>query len=461
MASVNEKEVKTIGKDYTLLELLRFALPAILNEFIFNLLYTVDDGLFITRYVGTTAESAFSILTPMFMMHGALSSLFAGVAVLAARKMGEKKDEESCSDFTAVLLATLAFGLLLSLTEYLFKDQILLMLGATETIMPYAKSFFNINCLYAAFTLTGNIFGRFYVPAGSPKMELTATILNVGSNLLFDWFFVVYKGVGMAGAAYANLIAVAIQNIIGLLFYSSRKAEVHFAKPSRNIFPLLKESFRYGLSTFFSNMSVGIGYIVCNYAILCFGDESYLAAYTIANNIAFTFMSAYFGLFAATGPLLSYALGERNVEKLKKLFKQIIASTAILIIATILMFIFFSGPIAKLFVGEAAADIKDLIIFGLSICPYGFPFFGYNVGARMSFSALGNYRSSLILTILQEIVFSNLTIIALPLIFGIQGVWYSFLATNILTFFATLLIVYINRDNYGYGQSGLAQLVDR
>ena len=56
---MSQKDTKTIGKDYTLGGLLKFALPAVLNEFMFNLLYTLDDGLFITRYVGTTAESAF------------------------------------------------------------------------------------------------------------------------------------------------------------------------------------------------------------------------------------------------------------------------------------------------------------------------------------------------------------------------------------------------------------------
>ena len=170
MLFVSENNTKKIGQDYTLPGLLKFALPAILNEFVLNLLYTVDDGLFITRYVGTAAESAFSILFPLFMMHGALSSLFAGVAVLAAKKMGEKKDEEACSDFTAVLLFVLGLGLVLSFLEFAFKEQILVLLGANDVIYPYAKSFINISSLYAALTLCGNIFARFYVPAGSPRM---------------------------------------------------------------------------------------------------------------------------------------------------------------------------------------------------------------------------------------------------------------------------------------------------
>ena len=126
---MSQKDTKTIGKDYTLGGLLKFALPAVLNEFMFNLLYTLDDGLFITRYVGTTAESAFSIIFPVFMVHNAIASLLSGVAVLVARKMGEKKDEEASGDFTAIVLFTLGIGLILSLLEFLFRNQIPLWLG--------------------------------------------------------------------------------------------------------------------------------------------------------------------------------------------------------------------------------------------------------------------------------------------------------------------------------------------
>ncbi|MBQ4253899.1 MAG: hypothetical protein II712_03635 [Erysipelotrichaceae bacterium] len=454
------EKIKTIGKDYTLWELMKFATPAVLNEFMINCLYTVDDGLFITRYVGTNAESAFSILMPLFMMHGAISALLGGVAVLVARKMGEKKDEEARGDFTAVLITSISIGVLIGAFEFLFKEQLLKLMGATEIILPYAKSFLSVSCFYVPLTMAGNLFARFYVPAGSPKMELFSTMMNVGSNLFFDWYFVVYRRIGMIGTAYANLIATTIQVSIGVLFYSSKKAETGFGRPSGNILALIAESCRYGISTFLANTAVGLGYAISNRTLIYFGDEGYLAAYTIVNNIGFTFMSGYFGLFGATGPLLSYAVGERNKEKLRKLFRMTATLTTMLIVLTIFMFFGFSGFLAELFTGEAAADIKDIIHYGLDLQPYGFLFFGYNIGIRMSMTSLGNVRASTIITIMQEVVFSNLTVVLLPMIFGIKGVWYSFMAGNALTFILSLLVVYLNRDNYGYGKSRIALLID-
>lgn len=119
-----------------------------------------------------------------------------------------------------------------------------------------------------------------------------------------------------------------------------------------------------------------------------------------------------------------------------------------------------ADPLAELFIGEAAKDIKDLIVYGLMICPYGFLFFGYNIAIRMGFTALGNYRSASIITIFQEVIISNLVMILLPMIFGIRAVWFVFLVSNAITILVTVFIVYINRDNYGYGKQGLALAVE-
>ncbi len=454
------EETKTIGKDYTLIQLGLFALPTILNESLISLLYTIDDGLFISRYVGQNALAAFSILFPVFMTNSAISSLCGGVASLASYKMGEKRNEEARSDFTTMVLFVFIFGVIMGLIETVFLKPILKLLGTTELIYPYAEAFFRINALYTPLTLVSGVFMRFYVPSGKPKMELFSSMVNVGSNLFFDWYFVVYKQVGMIGAAYANMISTILLTLIGIVFFFSRHCELPFGKPHTRIWPLLKDSSKYGISSFLSNASVAFGSIISNYALLYFGSEKYLAAYTIVGNIQWVFMGCYFGLLGTTGPIVSYAMGERNKEKLRKTLKQIFVLLTLLTLATIALFVVFSPFIAELFIAESARDSKDLINFGLSISPYCFIFFGYNVGARMVFASLGNHRISATLTFMQEVLFSNLTVVLLPYLFGIKGVWFSFLLSNVLMFSVTAYAVYVNADKYGYGRSGIAELLE-
>ena len=454
------EETKTIGKDYTLTQLGLFALPTILNESLISLLYTIDDGLFISRYVGQNALAAFSILSPVFMTNMAISSLFGGVASLASYKMGEKRNEEARSDFTTMVLFVSVVGLILAVVQRLFLKQILLLLGSTQIIYPYAEAFLKINALYTPLTLVSGVFMRFYVPSGKPKMELFSSMVNVGSNLFFDWYFVVYKQVGMIGAAYANLISTVLMTLIGIVFFFSRYCELPFGKPHNRILPLFKDSSKYGISSFLSNASVALSNIISNYALLYFGSEKYLAAYTIVGNIQWVFMGCYFGLLGTVGPVVSYAMGERNKEKLRKTLRQIFILLTVLTSTTIVLFLCFSPLIAELFIAESARDSKDLINYGLSISPYSFIFFGYNVGARMMFASLGNHRISATLTFLQEVVFANAAVVLLPLLFGIKGVWFSFLLCNVMMFFVTAYAVYINADKYGYGRSGIAELLE-
>ncbi len=452
-------ETKTIGKDYSLLQLAKFALPAVLNELIINLLYTIDDGLFISRYIGSNAMAAFSVLFPLFMIHNSPAILLGGVSTLASRKMGEGKSQEARADFTAMVLFVGMIGILLGVMERVFMDPILKLLGATDIIYPYARDFVRVGALYLPLTLVSTIFRRFYVPAGKPKMELLSTVLNVSANLFFDWYFVVYKRVGMVGTAYANLLATVLMTVIGLLFYSGRKCEIQFTSPTKDLLPLIKESSKYGISSFLSNLSVGLSSLVSNYAILYWGSEEYLAAYTIVGNIQWAFMGCFFGLFDTSGPIISYAVGERNVEKLKKTFGQVVILTTVLSLTLMISFLLFGWLVAGLYISEGARDYKDLIDFGMKIAPYSFLMFGYNLGARITFASLGNHRTSAVLTFLQEVVLANVTVVALPLIFGIKGVWFSFLLTNILMLFFSRGAVYLNRDNYGYGKSGEALLI--
>lgn len=452
-------ETKTIGKDYSLLQLAKFALPAVLNELVINLLYTIDDGLFISRYIGSNAMAAFSVLFPLFMVHNSPAILLGGVSTLASRKMGEGKSQEARADFTAMVLFVGVVGLLLGVMERVFMDPILKLLGATEIIYPYARDFVRVGALYLPLTLVSTIFRRFYVPAGKPKMELLSTVLNVSTNLFFDWYFVVYKRIGMVGTAYANLLATRLMTVIGLLFYSNRKCEVQFTAPTRDLMPLITESSKYGISSFLSNLSVGLSSLVSNYAILYWGSEEYLAAYTIVGNIQWAFMGCFFGLFDTSGPIISYAVGERNVEKLRKTFRQVIILTTALSVALMVSFLLFGWLVADLYIAEGAKNYKDLITFGMKIAPYSFLMFGYNLGARITFASLGNHKTSAALTFIQEVVLANVTVVVLPLLFGITGVWFSFLLTNILMLFFSLGAVYLNRDNYGYGKSGEALLI--
>ena len=445
-------EIKTIGKDYSTAELLRFAAPSVTNEIVISLLYTLDDGLFISRYIGHDALAAFSIGSPLFMLNFAIVNLLGGSAILVSRKFGEKKEEEARRNFTTIVVTALLIGLFMAVVERVFLKQILRLLGATDILFPYAWDFNSISTLFIPLTLVSGIFSRFYVTAGKPQMGLLNTILNVGTNFFFDWYFVVHRRTGIIGAAYANLIAVMGAIIIGLIFYSSRASELRFSQPDLKDTPMLRESMKLGIPSFVTNASVALGSLVQNYVILHWGSEAYLAAYTIVNNITFTFMGGFFGLFGTTGPLVSYAVGEDNLPKLNKLFRQIITVTTIMSLLTVSLFLSGGRLLVKLFVTSAEEDMVPILNYGMRIMPYNFLLFGYNIAARNTLANLQETRHSGFLTITHEVFISNLTLILLPVLFGVDSVWFSFLTTNVIMLVITVIVLLKLRPKYAMPQ---------
>ena len=141
-----EKEnVSTIGREFTLPQLFRFVAPPVFTRLLVSLLSTLDDSLFVSRFLGPNALAAFSVAMPWFMFVDAIGMLMSSVSVVCSIKMGQKKNEEAKSDFTTSILMSFFFGCCLTLFLVFFIRPVLRFLGETEILMPYAISFFRIS----------------------------------------------------------------------------------------------------------------------------------------------------------------------------------------------------------------------------------------------------------------------------------------------------------------------------
>lgn len=451
------EKTSTIGKDFSTLELIRFATPPILAQFSMSLLSTLDDGLFLSRFVGTNALAAFSIATPVFMFFMAIVELFNGASVLCSTKMGEGETEDACRIFTSTVVLAAIFGCIVSVLGQIFMDPIIVFLGGTEILFPYVKAFLSVGVWYIPLILVNRIFGRFYVPAGNSKMSLYTTLINAFCNFFFDWVFIVRMGMGMVGSALANLIAHIFLFIIGITFYTRKNNEIHFAKPAGNMLPTLWQSMKLGFPPFLTNVAIAVNSFIANQVLLHVSGEESVSAYTIINNIQFMFMSCVWGFTSSVSPIFSYAYGEKNNAKIRKTFRQTIRLTAGLIALIAVLYYLGRMPLLKLYLkSDASEAVRQMASHGLIIAPLGFLFFGYNILGIDTSLALHEKRISTILSVLENVIFANLTMLTLPFLFGIPGVWFAFPVGEILTFGWTLF--FIRKMITQYKQSSVSEV---
>lgn len=459
---MSESRESTIGREFTLPELFRFVAPAVFTRLFVSLLSTLDDSLFVSRYLGQNALAAFSVAMPWFMLMDAIGMIGSSVSVVSSIKMGEKKNEEAKSDFTTMVLVTLVLGSCMTLIMVLFMEPILRLLGETEILMPYAVSFISVSRFYIPLFLVNYIFGSFYVIAGKPKCSMYASIINIGCQFFFDWLFIVKLNFGIAGAAYANLIGNLAVTAFALIFFFNKEREIHFVKPQSDVFPLIGKVFKYGRMQAITSLALSLSSYINNTVQLTIGGEQVVAAYTIVSNVVFMFMNSFFGLIGSTSPIASYAFGEKNPKKLTRIMKQTVILMSGLIVFIITLIISSKKIVIGLYLTDKSSQmVKTMVSKGLSIYPLALFFFAYNVYVQDILNVLGNHKASLFLSVLENILFQNTAAILIPLIFGIDAVWYVFILAEVLTFIPTLYFVWRCRDVYGYGKDGIATFVNR
>ena len=440
-------ETKTIGKNFTTGELIKFVSTPILTRLVLSMLQTLDDGLFLSRYVGHNALAAFSIGMPIFMIIGSIADLFGGVSVYCSTKMGEGKNEEARGAFTTAAITMTVFGYAFVMIMGLFMDDIIRLLGATDILFPYIKTFFSIGMWYIPLSLLAFLFSRFYVPAGKPQLAMVTMVLATVCNFFFYWLFIVKMQMGIAGSAYANFIGNMTGVIFGLVFYSGKNCEIGFGRPEREVVKLHKEIFKLGLPQFLTSIALSINSYIANRVLLDVGGEECVSAYTIVSNIQFMLLGCLFGFSGAVSPIVSYAYGERNREKIKKLIRQIVTLTTGLILAITVIFLAGKNLALSLyFKPDTPENIREMASYGMKVAPLSFFTFAYNVMAIDMFVALNDNRTSTMLTVLENVVFANLIMILLPHLFGLKGVWFTMAVSELLTFIFTAYFTYKNRD---------------
>lgn len=459
---MSETQTNTIGKEFTMSELIKFVSAPVVSKLFISLLSTLDDSLFISRYCGPNALAAFTMGMPWFMVVDFFVMVIGEVSTKCSILMGQRKNDEAKSSFTTMVIIAFAIGLLLTTILSLFRVQIFTFLGATEELLPYVLAYINVSRWYMPLYIMTTIFNRFYVIAGKPKMAALTTTIHIACNLFCDWLFIVKLNTGIVGAAYGNLAGNAILCIIGFIFYSNKDHEMHFAKPLSKPWQLIKDVWKLGRAQGLTSLSVSLNVFIINQILMMYGGERLVAGYTVVNNVQMMFMNAFWGFNGTVAPLVSYAYGEKNPGKLSRVIKKsTILIEGLSLIVAIFIFLFKQPLLYLYFAKNTDEVVKQMAAYGLSIVPFVFWVFSFNCMARDFFVAVGNYRVSMFLSIMENIVLGNLVYILLPMWFGVNAIWYGLLVQQLLTFIFTFICVYINKDVYGYGKEGIASFTER
>ena len=222
---------ENFSKKQTYFEFIKYVLPSIVSM-IFLSFYTTIDGFFVSRFVNSDALASINIVIPVTcVVFGIAVMLATGSGALVGIKLGEKDKDGANKLFTFITLVLLVISIILTLLGLIFLKPLLVFLGTTESIMPYAYVYGFVTVLMSL-PMVFKLFFEYYARVdGNPTISLIMSSVGLILNVILDYLFIVIFKIGILGAALGTFFSITVSAIIGLLYFLSKNSNLKFSKP--------------------------------------------------------------------------------------------------------------------------------------------------------------------------------------------------------------------------------------
>ena len=437
-----------LEKKITMTSLIRYTMPTVIMMVFFSL-YTIVDGIFISKFIGANALSSTNIVYPVINIIIGIGVMFAtGGSAIVAKCMGEGKKQEAKENFTLITISAITVGIIVEVICIIFMKDIIYALGATEVLFYYSKEYLFYMIIFTPFIILKLYFDYFLVTAGVPKLGLISSIAGGVVNIILDYVFIVNLNLGVKGAAIATCIGYILPSFVGIIYFCNKKNVLHFVKPRIKLEVVLRTCSN-GISEMVTQLSSAVMTFLFNIVMIKFLGEDGVASITIILYMEFLLNAAYLGFTSGVSPRISYNYGSRDEEQLQKLVKY---SIIILLIFGIFIFITSRGAssiLISLF-AQRGTTLFDITLNGFMIFSIAFIVTGINIFASGMFTAFSNGKISAMLSLLRTFVFFILGMTVLPRIMGVEGVWFVVPFAEISTMIISFIFIYKYRHEYMY-----------
>ena len=435
-------------KPVTLKNILKFAVPTIAMT-VFMSFYTMVDGLFVSNLIGTNALSAINLTAPIIQLVTAISTMLAtGGSAVIMKKMGEQKTDEAKEDFTFLILVNVIVGIVMCTVGYLAMDHIFAGMNLSADVEGYCVEYLSRYLVFTVPILLMNNFTLYLIASGKANLSLVCSVTGGVLNMVLDFVFVATFDMGISGAAIATGLGYSVTAVVGLFVFSRKKSLLHFKKPVFR-FKVFANAAANGCSEMATALVTGIITMMFNWTMLHYVGEDGVAAVTIIMYVLMFASSLYTVYSYGVAPMLSFYYGEQNHEKLKKLVALSMKVVAVISMVAVAASFMLTRPLVSVF-ARPDNPVYDLAVTGNRICTVALFFIGFNIFASGMFTALSNGIVSAVLAFSRSFVFMLITMIVLPLILGVNGIWLATPAAELMALALSIFMFSKYRKRYGY-----------
>ena len=414
------------------------AVPAVVTS-VFGALYSVVDGIFVGRFLGSDALAAINLIMPIIMIVEAISNMIAtGASVNISMLLGKQKREEASAVFSFSIKFILAFSTVIGVLGFFLAKPFVTLIapGATAEAIRlstiYLKVFAVFGPLIPMYFATDNYLRVCGKQKESMIINIVSQVLNVALNFLL--IIVLHKGV--LGAAVGSCISIAFGSVTTLLMFLGKKMDVYYTRKSIPFKQFVHIAWN-GASEFFSNIAASIMSVVLNLFLLNFGGTTAVAAFSIVMYVDQIIGMLNFGITDSLQPAISYCYGAGLHDRMKAIFKRVLAATVTTSLVAFLFMLIVGPYAARIFVKPGDTELLAMSITAVRIFAFSYLVGWIDMCFSSYFTALDQPNRSIVVSVFGTVAFPVFFLFVLTGIFGLNGVWLmptvAGLASGILT----------------------------
>lgn len=386
-------------------------------------IYSITDTYFLSVGINSRAAAAASIISPVLIaLGGVATTVGAGGASVVSRALGEAKPEKASRTVANTFLIFWTVAISITVFGALLIRPIVYLLGATDSVAPYAITYGRIIFL-GAITSTG--YSAIVRADGNVRYSTAMWIIPVSTNIVLCWLFIIILNMGISGAALATVTGQAVSAGMSLYFFFFRKNRSYRIKASyfKPDWSIIGEVLLIGFPSFIKSFSASMVVIITNNLLKQIGGDSALSVFAIVNRLYSGLNTPQIGIVQGMQPIVGYNFGQKKFDRVRKTIAYSLRSSAVygLLIGSLCLLI--PAALIGLLSKESAiiTEGKTALRIMAFACPLG----GISVMVAAYFQSAGRAKEALLIT-LGGIVLVKLPVLLLASnLFSLKGIWAS------------------------------------
>jgi putative MATE family efflux protein len=432
------KKMELLGSTSIPKALLAMGIPTMVGMLV-NAFYNLVDAYFVGG-LGESQMGAISVVYPLGQVVVGLGLLFGnGAASYISRLLGRGDKENADKVASTALYSSVSVGAVIIIISMVFLHPILKLLGATDSILPYAATYagiYIVSCIFNVFNVTMN---NIVTSEGSAKTTMCALLMGAVLNIALDPLFIYVFDLGVAGAAIATAISQVVSTCVYLTYILRKKSVFHFKiKDCTYTKEIMSEIFKIGIPTLVFQILTSVSISLINNAAGDYGDSAIAGMGVVTRLISMGSLSV-FGFIKGFQPIAGYSYGAKKFDRLREAIKtSIVWSTVFCVIFGLVLALFPAAIVSQFTKGDAEMiriGAASLRANGISIMLFGF----YTVYSSL-FLALGKGREGFILGACRQGICFIPVILLLPMLWGLNGILYAQPIADVLSAVITVFM---------------------